>query len=101
MKVYTVIAKYSGYDEYPDKYIGTFDSLETIIEQEGINGEYLIKSWGGVPQYIEWLNTTDGMNFDTDTGKCYRLSGRNLEMGYSLYVYVTEIISKLEYKFLP
>lgn len=105
MKVYTVIAKYGGYDTYSDIYLGTFDSLETVIEQKGIDSEYITKSWGGVPKYIEWLKTKEDMYFNTDNGDCYRIgmdTKKSTEdmWGYSLYVYETELIGKLEHKFV-
>ena len=93
MKVYTVIARYNGYDEYPDKYIGTFDSLETVIEQHGMDLDYIIESWGSVVGYISWLNNFNGH-------VCYTMAGENLEWGYQLHVYETELISKLEHKFI-
>jgi hypothetical protein len=103
MKVYTVIAKYNGYDEYPDKYIGTFDSLETVIENHGMDLECIDESWGNVDGYISWLNDTEKdyqtkHNFDSHT--CYVMAGEDLGWGYQLFVYETELIGKLEYKFV-
>jgi len=101
MKVYTVIVKYNGYDEYPDKYIGTFDSLETVIEKHGMDLDYMNKSWGSMAGYIEWLDDTEKdyqtkYNFDGHT--CYIMAGEGC--GYQLYVYEAELIGKMEHKFI-
>ena len=103
MKVYTVIARYNGYDEYPDKYIGTFDSLETVIEQHGMDLDYMNETWGGMDGYITWLNDTE-KDYQTkhtfDGHTCYTMAGEKLEWGYQLYVYETELIGKVEHKFI-
>jgi hypothetical protein len=103
MKVYTVIAKYNGYDEYPDKYIGTFDSLESVIENHGFDLYHINKVWGGINEYISWLNNTE-KDYQTkhlfNGHVCYTIFGRGIEWGYQLYVYETELIGKFEHKFI-
>lgn len=101
MKVYTVIAKYMGYDEFPDNYIGTFDSLETIIENEGTEMDFINEKWGDLDSYIEWVKSDTQRCFQTDRGLCYMISGRNLEWGYFLYIYETDLITKhIDFKFV-
>lgn len=101
MKVYTVISKYCGYDEKPNKYIGTFDSLETLINNVGMEHDYMVKEWGGMGQYLAWLVTQDDFKHIDDDGQViYSLYGRDLEWGYSLIVYESELIGKFEHKFV-
>ena len=100
MKVYTVIAKYMGYDEYPDKYLGTYDTLEHVIEELGIGVEYINKQWGSVEDYIRWFKNRSDCVLETDTGTCYVISG-NLEWGYFLYIYETDLkIQTLKHSFV-
>lgn len=103
MEVFTVIAQYVGYDEYPSKYIGTFDSLERVIEGHGLDMSYINKSWGGLTQYIDWLNDTEKdyqTKHNINGHLCYTIGGRDIWMGYQLYVYVSQLVGKIEHKFI-
>ena len=100
MKVYTVIAEYMGYhDDYnPNYFMGTYDSLETIVEELGMDMDYILKTWGGVPEYIEWFKKRDPRQHDT--GLIYQIIGKDLEYGYFLSIYECELKTKvLEYNF--
>lgn len=90
MKVYTVLTEYVGYDARPTKYLGVYDSLEKVIDELGMEEDYMKSMWGGMKGYIEWLN--ENHITKTPTGSCYRMYGRNMEIGEGLVVYETEVI---------
>jgi hypothetical protein len=100
MKVYTVISKYIGYDERSDEYIGTYDSLETVIKEKGIPMDYIVKQWGSLPQYISWLESSDERHQTTNTGVCYQIAGEETSWGFCLFVYESELVGRLEHKFI-